>query len=71
MRMHDQVAAVELLNIVVPLREYLQRFEPEMVRYLWLRHVLAVMTPKVLRKDLLVFEHVEELDVSVQSVVVI
>jgi hypothetical protein len=44
-RVHDQVAAVELLDVVVPLRENLQRFEPEMIGDLGLRHVLTIMTP--------------------------
>ena len=71
MRVHDQVSAVNLLNFLVPLRENLQRFEPEMIRHLMLRHVLAIMTPEVLRIDLFVLEHVEKLNVSVQSKVII
>ena len=42
-----------------------------MIRTLMLRHVFAIMTPEVLRINLLVLEHMEKLDDRIQTEVVI
>ena len=42
-----------------------------MIWHLMLWHVLTVVAPEILWIDFLVFEHVEKLDVSIQSVVIV